>query len=242
FNNGEPSWRCDRVHVPEVTACGSGTDEAAAPTWEVRNVSARITETKRCQRRTTSRPANQRDGKDPPFTSALALMSVTSKEPPSSYGEAVLFIWLLKLRRCSDLTQALTSCQSPSLLLPVKNWEEMIWEGSIQDDGRSKKPRATRPTCDAFRQRTRHHPGFSPLKAPVGAPDRWASNGNGRPDNGKNRDPTLQHIPLSRALNILFRRLLLTSPLLSPIVLKGGPTFSTFYLPPLEMAPFSSAG
>lgn len=75
FNNGEPSWRCDRVHVPEVTACTSGTDEAAAPTWEIRNVSARIPETKRCQRRTTSRPANQRDGKDPPFASAPALMS-----------------------------------------------------------------------------------------------------------------------------------------------------------------------
>lgn len=80
---------------------------------------------------------------------------------------------------------------------------------------------------------------LSALKTPVGAPDRWASNGNGRPDNGKNRDPTLQHIPRSRPLNILFRRLLLNSPLLSPTVLKGAPTFSTFYLLPLGALLFS---
>lgn len=59
----------------DVTASTSPRSRRAAqgrmkPTWEIRNVSARTTETKRCQRRTTSRPANQRDGKDPPFTSA----------------------------------------------------------------------------------------------------------------------------------------------------------------------------
>lgn len=61
LNNGEPSWRCDCVHVPEVTAGGSGTDEAAATTWEIRKISAPITETKRLSEEDDPRPTNQRE-------------------------------------------------------------------------------------------------------------------------------------------------------------------------------------
>lgn len=43
-------------------------------TWRIRSFSARITETKRCQRRKTPVPLIRGSGKDPPFTFAPAVM------------------------------------------------------------------------------------------------------------------------------------------------------------------------
>lgn len=79
-------------------ASRSGTDEAATMTWEIRSFSARVTETKRCQR---PHPANQRERKG----SSLHLCSGSEVKFP-------YLCWLLEGRRylCLFWLNTVTPC------------------------------------------------------------------------------------------------------------------------------------